>query len=977
MSSPLTGEAEGSMDPETVLTTTDNPGSHGRNDVATKKLMLVDGHALVHRAFHALPELTTTSGELVNAVFGWTSMVIKAMDTLHPTHVIVAFDRPSPTFRHEQYADYKATRPRTPRPLALQFDRVREVAAAFNMPIVELSGYEADDILGTLAHQAERMTVPTVIVTGDLDTLQLVDDYITVLTNGRQFSDTKLYTRESVVERYGLTPEQIPDLKGLIGDTSDNIPGIRGIGEKTAAKLLIQYGSLDEIFEHIGEISGKVGELLRDARDQSFRSRDLARIVTAPVTLDLDASAVKDFDLPRLISLFRELEFRSLIPRVQQLRPGELAPTTRLTARTTTEQLSMFAEEGTETDESSTPATDQQDTARRQTEVTVVDNQEALEQLIERLIAAGTFALDIRADGPTGFDSELVGIGLAVEEGKAFYVPVGHTSGSQLEREVALDQLKRVFQDSSIGKYGHNLKPASLILARYGIELRGLELDTMLASYLENSSSRMLALDSLAAQRLGIEIMTLENLAGKGKNQIPQSDLPIQDLATYSGLVAEVTLQLGPLLRERLKHRNLLDLLDKIEMPLIGVLADMEGSGVALDTQLLQEMSGEMASTLEQIETRIYDLAGQRFNISSPPQLGDILFNQLKLKKSRRTKTGYSTDNEVLDKLRDQHPIIADVLEYRQLIKLKSTYIDALPAMLSPRDGKLHTDFNQAVAATGRLSSSNPNLQNIPIRTEIGYRIRKAFIPSEQDWVLLAADYSQIELRVLAHLSKDPRLIEAFLQGQDIHVVSAAAVWGINPSEVTSEQRRIAKVVNFGIVYGIGEQRLAYETGLSREEAGAFIADYRKLYSGVTEYMEGVKAQAQLYGQVLTLLNRVRSIPEIHSNHPGVRQAAERQAINMPVQGTAADIIKIAMVDIWREIKRRDLRSRMLLQVHDELVFEAPKEEIDELSVLVRERMMGALDLVVPLAVELHVGCSWGDLATVEDNVPTEGLLPA
>ena len=456
--------------------------------------------------------------------------------------------------------------------------------------------------------------------------------------------------------------------------------------------------------------------------------------------------------------------------------------------------------------------------------------------------------------------------------------------------------------------------------------------------------------------------MSLENLVGKGKKQISCAEVEIEQLGTYAGVVAGVALQLGPMLRERLQHRNLLSLFDEIEMPLLLVLAEMERNGVALDIEFLRAMSVEITQTLGEIEGRIYERVGHPFNINSPPQLGDVLFNELKLPKRRKTKTGYSTDNEVLEKLRDEFPIVDDVLEFRQLMKLKGTYIDALPALLSPRDGKVHTDFNQAVAATGRLSSSNPNLQNIPIRTEIGHKIRQAFIPSDPGSVILAADYSQIELRVLAHLSHDEKLMDAFLHDQDIHVVSAAAVWGIDTKDVTPEQRRIAKVVNFGIVYGIGEQRLAYETGLSRDEAAAFIAAYRQTYSGVTEYMDGVRAEAQLYGQVSTLLHRVRSLPEIHSNHPGVRQAAERAAINMPVQGTAADIIKIAMIRVSRAMEEQGVRSRMILQVHDELVFEVPLEEVDLMAELVRDGMMNALELAVPLGVEVNVGPNWGSM---------------
>jgi DNA polymerase-1 len=931
-------------------------------NVATRKLMLVDGHALVHRAFHALPELTTTSGELVNAVFGWTSMVIKAIDTLRPTHAIVAFDRPSPTFRHQEYAEYKATRARTPRPLSMQFERVREVATAFNMPIVELSGFEADDILGTLAAQAEREGVPTVIVTGDLDTLQLVDDYITVLTNGRLFNDTKLYDVRGVMERFGLSPVQVPDLKGLIGDSSDNIPGIRGIGEKTAAKLLQQYGSIDGIYEHLEEIKGNVGNLLRDAREQSFKSRYLARIVTnAPVDLDLEASAIRDFDMPQLISLFRDLEFRSLIPRVQQLHPTEtVAAMTRLSTGGEQAQMSLFTEE---TKAESAGETEQTpEGLAPQIDLEIVRESSQLSALVERLRQASEWSFDVEAMGSNAFDARLVGIAFSLGDRTASYIPVGHVEGDQLSLDTVVEALRPLFEDPTQRKVGHNLKYGVLVLANYGITVRGLYCDTMLAGYLENSSSRMIALDSLAAQRLGIEIMSLESLVGKGKKQISCAEVEVEQLGMYAGVVAAVSLRLAPMLRERLQHRNLESLFDEVEMPLLGVLAEMERNGVALDIEFLRAMSVEITQTLGDIEARIYERVGHPFNINSPPQLGDVLFNELKLPKRRKTKTGYSTDNEVLEKLRDEFPIVDDVLEFRQLMKLKGTYIDALPALLSPRDGKVHTDFNQAVAATGRLSSSNPNLQNIPIRSEIGHQIRQAFTPSQPGSVILAADYSQIELRVLAHLSRDEKLMDAFLHDQDIHVVSAAAVWGIEPKDVTSDQRRIAKVVNFGIVYGIGDQRLAYETGLTREEAATFIAAYRQTYSGVTEFMDGIRSQAQLYGQVSTLLNRVRSLPEIHSNHPGVRQAAERAAINMPVQGTAADIIKIAMIRVARAMTELGVKSRMILQVHDELVFEVPQEEVEAMALLVRDGMMHALDLAVPLGVEVNVGPNWGSM---------------
>ena len=923
-----------------------------------RKLMLIDGHALVHRAFHALPpDMSTTSGELTNAVFGWTSMVIKAIDDLHPTHIVAAFDCAVPTFRHEQYADYKGTRPKTPRPLAIQFDRVREVARAFHMPIVEQPGYEADDVLGTLAAQAEAQAVPTVIVTGDLDTLQLVDGMVTVLTSKRQLSETILYDVDRVFERFGITPKQLPDLKGLIGDTSDNIPGIRGIGEKTAARLLQDYQSLEAIYEHVDEIKGKVADLLRDGRDQAFRSRELATIVAAPVELDLEAAAFRDIDMPTLIGLFRELEFRSLIPRVQALRPGARAAQMTKLPGSDKEQLSLFASE-----ESVSETVEESAEPVSHTGVTIVDSVEKLQELVRNLEVHEEWALAIEAEGRHMVDADLIGISFSWEEGKAYYVPIGHTAGEQLDAEMALQALAAPLENPSIRKIGHDLKQALLVFGSHGVGVQGLYFDTMLGSYLENASARMLALDSLAAQHLGIEIMTLESLTGKGVKKLPLRDLAIPDLANYSGMLADIIRRLEVPLHERLKYRKLLDLLNLLEMPLVQVLADMERNGVSLDCELLIEMSRELSATLAGIEQRIYDTVGHPFNINSPPQLGEVLFNELKLKKSRRTKTGYSTDNEVLEKLRGENLVVDEILEFRQLIKLKSTYIDALPVLLSARDGKLHAEFNQAIAATGRLSSSNPNLQNIPIRTEIGHRIRRAFVPSNPGSVIMAADYSQIELRVLAHMSGDPRLTEAFLEGQDIHVVTAAAVYGVPPEEVTPDNRRVAKVVNFGIAYGIGEQRLAYETGLTREEAAAFIAGSRQTYAGVTEFMDSIRSHAQLYGQVSTLLGRIRTLPEIHSTNPGLRQGAERAAINMPVQGTAADIIKQAMIDIWREMRNLEVQSTMVLQVHDELVFEVPEVEIDAMALLVRDRMAGAMKLSVPLAVDVNVGPNWGQL---------------
>lgn len=935
-----------------------------RGDMTKRKLMLIDGHALVHRAFHALPpDMSTTTGELTNAVFGWTSMVIKAIDDLEPTHVVATFDCAAPTFRHERYAGYKATRPRTPQPLIQQFERVKEVARAFNMPIVEQPGYEADDVLGTLARQAERRDVDTVIVTGDLDTLQLVDDRVTVLTSKRQLTETILYDVPRVFERFGIRPDQLPDLKGLMGDTSDNIPGIPGIGEKTASRLLAEFDTMEGIYEHLDEVKGKTGDLLRENRDQAFRSRELATIVPAPVELDLESAALVDFDMAALVALFRELEFRSLIPRVQALRPGDPTPTVARLPASRNEQLSFF-------EDVDTVAALQSETSDSPAEVEMVATTARLSEVVEILRGAGEFGIAVLAEGGHMVDADMAGIGFSVAEGAGFYVPLGHASGEQLHPEEALPLLASVLEDPAAGKVGYDLKQAVLVLGSHGVALTGLTTDVMLASYLENASGRLLALDAMSAQHLGVEIMTRDRLLGAGRKAVAMRDLAAADLGAYSGMVADISLRLAGHLRERLRHRELLDLLDGVEMPLIPILASMERHGVSLDCDLLAGMSRELSESLASIQNRIFARVGHAFNINSPPQLGEVLFNELKLKRGRRTKTGYSTDNEILEKLRGEDPVIDDVLEYRQLIKLKGTYVDALPALLSRRDGKLHTEFNQAVAATGRLSSANPNLQNIPIRGAVGQTIRRAFVPSRPGWLLMAADYSQIELRVLAHLAEDRRLTEAFLNHQDIHSVTAAAVWNIDPTEVSSDQRRIAKVVNFGIAYGIGGQRLAFETGLTRDEADDFIETYRRTYEGVTRYMDGVRAHAQLYGQVATLMGRVRGLPEIHSMNPGLRQAAERAAINMPVQGTAADIMKLAMIGVAQEMERVGVAGAMILQVHDELVFEAPPEEIGVMAGLVHAAMSNAMRLSVPLAVDVNVGPNWGELARLDLGQP-------
>jgi DNA polymerase I len=947
------------------------------------RVMMVDGHALVHRAFHALPEdLSTSTGEPTNAVLGFTNIVLKEITELKPTHILMAMDRPVPTFRHEKFAAYKATRPATPHPLRVQFQRVREVADALNMTIYELDGYEADDVLGTLAGEADRQGFATVIVTGDLDALQLVSERVHVLTPGRGVSDTTEYDVEAVRARYGINPQQLPDWKALVGDTSDNIPGVRGVGNKTASKLVAQYANLEGIYEHLGELPAKQRELLQAGEEQAYESRELATIVRdAPVELDLEQAQYTGGDHARLIELFRELEFYGLIDRLQGTMPRRPAPVPARPARAgDPEQLGMFGDEadgdvpsagngdGRLISTDSLPGLFAETVRDLQsgTETRVVRNLDDLDVLVGELSEVDTFAFDTETTSTDPLRAKLVGLSFATVHRKGWYVPVGHAEGEQLELDLVLKRLRPLLTDPHHGKVGHNLKYDYAVMASYGIAVGGLVFDTMVAAYLANATGRNLSLSALALQKLHLEMIPIEALIGKGKAQITMDQVDIDTVGTYAGEDAAVSLELKGVLQRELQENNLTELFNEVEMPLVRVLADMELIGVKLDTSVLERMSKEMGETIARLESRIYELAGRRFNINSTQQLGQLLFVELKLPSGRRTKTGYSTDNEVLEGLRGKHEIVDQILEYRQLIKLRNTYVDALPTLINPESGRVHTDFNQCVAATGRLSSSNPNLQNIPIRGDVGRRIRRSFIPLEKDHVLLAADYSQIELRILASMSHDPRLMESFLSGEDVHRATASAVFGVPLSEVTPDQRRIAKVVNFGIIYGIGESRLAYETGITRMEAAEFIANYNRTYAGVKAFMDDMRKRAALHGYVSTLLNRRRYIPEIHSTNPGIRTAAERAAINMPIQGTAADAIKIAMIRLDAELRKHFPDAHMVLQVHDELVFDVPVELVPEVSARVQDIMEHALPLEVPLEVEMKLGEDWYDMAPLE-----------
>jgi DNA polymerase-1 len=926
--------------------------------------MLIDGHALIYRAFHALPPLSTTRGELTNAVFGFTSMVLKAFQELQPEYVACTFDRPKPTFRHEEYKDYKAQRPKMPSELSDQIKRVREVVDKLCLPVFELDGYEADDLIGTLAHQCARQGVLATIVTGDLDTLQLVEPLIRVYAPRGRMSDIVVYDEDKVRERFGITPIQTIDFKALKGDPSDNIPGVPGFGEKTASDLVARYGSIEGIYEHLGELKGKQHDLLEQYEEQVRFGKHLATIVEAPgITLDLEACRRPDYDRAAVVDLFRELEFNSLVPRLPRPAgaPSTLAePSGPLYGSApVARQTSMFDTGLAEASEPTAPQVQDevlQRTGGRDSAAGDAARQER--DLADGLRAAGAFAMRMVTTNQRAMECRLLSIAFAHEDG-ARYLDLA-------EDTAPLQELRDVFEDEAIRKTGHDLKFDLLVLRRHGIELKGIAFDTSIAYFLA-STNRTPNLKDVSLQKLHEELTCVVDLTGTGAKAIPVANLPTEQVAEAAIREADCIRRVTPVLERELKEKALFQLFDQVELPLIPVLAEMEFNGVAINTSFLRDLAIELDTRIRELEHDIYDDVGHEFNIGSTQQLGNVLFGELHMQGGKRTKTGYSTDASVLEELVDVHPVVGKVLEWRQLGKLKSTYVDALPGLMNRETGRVHTSFSQTTATTGRLSSSEPNLQNIPIRTDLGTRIREAFVCADPSWYLLAADYSQIELRILAHVTEDPSLIGAFQRLEDIHASTAAFVFKVPMDKVTSDMRRVAKMVNFGIAYGLSDFGLARGTGMSRQEAGEFIKGYFDSYPGIQHYMQQTKRDAAELGYVCTLLNRRRYIPDIHAANYQLRSAAERMAINMPIQGTAADIIKLAMIRLLAEMRQRQVRSRMILQVHDELVFEVPPEEIEPMTKLVREVMEGALQLAVPLTVEVKLGRNWGEIAPVEE----------
>jgi DNA polymerase-1 len=864
-------------------------------------------------------------------------MLLKAINELKPTCYAIAFDTPVPTFRHKMYVQYKAQRPATPDELLNQFDRVRQLIKTFNIPIYELDGYEADDILGTLSKQASEQDIDTVIVTGDTDTMQLVSTNVKILYPKPRgsFSDTMLYDEEAVKQRYGIEPEQIADFKALVGDTSDNIPGVRGIGDKTAVKLIQQFGTVEQIYDNIILVTpSRIQNILRENENIARQSKILATIDTrTPVTLDLEECQLSHYDRSKVIELFRELEFHSLLAKLPEM--AEVTPGAG---------VQVTAE------------------APAKRDYHIINTTKDFEEVLVRLSSARSFAFDLETTSLDAMSAQPVGVSLSPVPGEAYYIPVGHVGWGQVEQlplEYVTQRLKPLLEDSTLAKLTHNGKYDMTVMAEYGVSVSNVTFDTMIAAYL--LSEKTLGLKALAFSRLGIEMMPISDLIGSGTKQLSMSQVEVAKAADYACADADMTGRLTELLEPELHRDGLWQLFTEVEMPLVPVLVWMERNGVVLDTELLRQMAQGLGEQLLKLEAEIYNSVGHQFNINSPQQLGHVLFEELGLPTIQKKKGSYSTAASVLEELRGVHPIIELILNYRQLSKLKSTYIDALPSLINPKTGRVHTSFNQTRTSTGRLSSSDPNLQNIPVRGELGRQVRKAFI-APPGFRLLSSDYSQIDLRSLAHLSRDQSLVDAFNRDEDIHAATASRLFGVDSSQVTSDMRRVAKTVNFGVIYGMSDYGLEQATELSREEATQFINSYFEKYPGVKKYLEATKQQAREKGYVQTLLGRRRSIPEINSSNRQVREAAERTAINMPVQGTSADIIKVAMVKLYQEMNKRQLKSKMLLQVHDELLFEVPLEELEEMRQLVTEIMSTALELCIPLKVDIKIGQNWAEL---------------
>jgi DNA polymerase-1 len=929
------------------------------------KIIILDGNALVHRSFHALPPtMVTKSGEMTNAVYGFTNFLLKAIKEFKPTYVAVCFDLAGPTFRHEKFADYKATRVKAPDELYAQLDRVKDVVKALNIPIFAVKGFEADDVIGTIAKKISDK-VETIIVTGDMDTLQLINDSTFVYSMSRGVSDSVLYDEKAVKERYGFGPEAQIDYKALRGDPSDNIPGVPGVGEKTATDLIKDFKTLENIYKNIksDKIKDRIRGLLIDNKDKALMSKDLATIRTnVPISFKLEEARFGKFDQEKLIELFNELEFRSLLSRVNDL-PGvdQAAKADGKFGR----NLKDF-------------------------DYTLVDDEASFAKFFKALKERESFAWDTETDSLDELNANLLGMSFSWKEGEAWFLKLRAKSenvkvaaknlkdnqGSLFSQNEKIEpkelhpwvkKVQPILEDEKIKKFGHNIKFDMKVLAGYGVKVAGVEFDTMIASFLLSPDGRQHNLDAVVFNELGFSKISKDDLLGTGKNKLAFAEVPTDKLSLYACEDADFTHRLVKPLAKKLKEADLDELFKTLEMPLVEVLAKMETAGIAIDPKYFAKLDKKIDDGLEKLQTKIWHLAGSHFNINSVQQMREVLFTKLKIATEgiAKTKTGLSTNAGVLEKLRGAHPIIDLILEYRELSKLSSTYAKALPKLINPTTGRVHTSFNQTVAATGRLSSSEPNLQNIPIKSEWGKLIRRGFV-APRGKTLVSIDYSQIELRLAAHMSGDPTMIKAFKAGEDIHSATAAAINKVPLDKVTREMRSAAKSINFGLLYGQGPRGLSENAGISYAEAKDFIAEYFKAFSHIKKYIDDALTKARTDGYVETLFGRKRYLAEINSNNVMMAKGAERVAINAPLQGTAADIIKVAMIKIDNLIDKKFAgHVQMLLQVHDELVFEVDDKLVKTVVPTLQEIMENVIKLKVPLTVDVKVGDNWQEMERI------------
>lgn len=945
-----------------------------------EKLMIIDGNALIHRSFHALPPtMTTKNGQMVNAVYGFTTVLLKAIRDLNPDYIALTLDRKAPTFRHEEYKEYKATRVKAPDELYEQIPFVRKIAEAFSIPIYEKDGYEADDLIGTIAAKVDGK-IDKIIVTGDLDTLQLVNKHTKVYTMSRGLSDSVIYNEEAVKERFELRPEQMIDYKALRGDPSDNIPGVKGIGEKTAIELLKKFKTLEKLYDYVKkvkkenqEIKPRIFELLIEHEKEALLSKSLATIkLDAPINFELEKAKFGNFGDEKIIKLFSELEFKSLLPRIHELKKnGEKTATKEERQKTITDKFERN---------------------KNLFKYILIDDDKKFSNFFSKLKNEKAFAVDTETSGFDPLTSSLLGISFSWQKGEAYYLNVKRQTGNVKNKEEKLslfnykntpekknigihpwlEKLKPILEDRKIKKSGHNIKFDLRVLKTNGINLAGIEFDTMLASYLLNPGSRQHNLDSVTFSELGFEKISKDDLLGKGKDKLSFSELPAEKLSLYSCEDADFTFRLVKKLKPELRKQKMEKLFNNVEMPLVPILAEMENNGILIDKMFLNKLGKKIDEKIKKLEEKIKKLAGVDFNINSTQQLREVLFEKLEIPtlEITRTKTGLSTAADELSKLKGQHPIITYIQEYRELAKLANTYVNALPELINKKTLRLHTSFNQAVTATGRLSSSEPNLQNIPIRGEWGKEIRKAF-KADENYKLLSLDYSQIELRLAAHMSGDKKMLAAFKEGLDIHSATAAEINKVPLDKVTPEMRREAKAINFGILYGQGPHGLSQTADIPYARAKDFIDQYFNVYKDVKKYINKSIEQAKEHGYAETLFGRKRYLPEINSSIMQIKKGAERMAINTPLQGTAADMIKVAMINISRIISEYKTNAnesniiRMLLQVHDELLFEVRENEIKEVTKTIKEIMENVIKLKVPIIVDAKVGDNWGEMEKI------------